>query len=70
MQLPKIPSDLLNKVPSDPAILLSFVNTQLRDFYPTLEALCEKFGLDPKELCKKLADIGYHYDKNNNRFSN
>ena len=30
-------------------MLLSYVNTQLRDFYGTLEALCEDKGLDREE---------------------
>ena len=28
-------------IPSDPAMLLSYVNTQLRDYYPSLEELCK-----------------------------
>ena len=31
-------------IPKDPVMLLSYVNTQLRDFYGTLEALCEDNG--------------------------
>ena len=27
-------------IPKDPVILLSYVNTQLRDYYESLEALC------------------------------
>ena len=27
-------------IPKDPMILLSYVNTQLRDYYDSLEALC------------------------------
>ena len=27
-------------IPKDPVILLSYVNTQLRDYYDSLEALC------------------------------
>ena len=49
-------------MPSDPAILLSFVNTRLRDRYPDLEALCEDLDLDPAELAGKLDAIGYRYD--------
>jgi len=28
-------------LPQDPMILLSYLNTKLRDFYPTLDALCD-----------------------------
>ena len=31
-------------------MLLSYVNTQLRDFYRSLDAFCEDRGLDRKEL--------------------
>ena len=27
-------------IPRDPVMLLSYINTQLRDFYPSLEELC------------------------------
>ena len=49
-------------IPKDPVMLLSYVNTQLRDFYGTLEALCEDKGLDREELVEKLASIEYEYD--------
>ena len=44
-------------IPKDPVMLLSYVNTQLRDFYSSLEALCEDKGLDREELVEKLASI-------------
>ena len=28
-------------IPNDPAILLSFVNTKLRDFYSNLDDMCD-----------------------------
>ncbi|HJB69908.1 MAG TPA: DUF4250 domain-containing protein, partial [Candidatus Flavonifractor avistercoris] len=28
-------------LPKDPVILLSVINTKLRDFYPSLDALCD-----------------------------
>jgi hypothetical protein len=55
-------------VPNDPAILLSFVNTKLRDFYSDLNALCDDLELDKKELCKKLEMIGYEYKSERNQF--
>ena len=55
-------------IPKDPMILLSYVNTQLRDFYPTLEALAEGLDIDQEELVKKLADIDYEYDAQRNLF--
>ena len=41
-------------LPQDPFILLSFVNTQLRDRFDSLEALCEEHQCAPEELRKKL----------------
>ena len=39
-------------IPNDPFILLSYVNTQLRDFYPTLEEMCKSLSLKEEELIK------------------
>ena len=55
-------------IPKDPMILLSYVNTQLRDFYPNLEALTDGLDIDREELVKKLADIDYEYDAQRNQF--
>ena len=55
-------------LPSDPAILLGVVNTKLRDFYPTLDALCEDLGEDKEKICQKLKIIDYVYDEKLNKF--
>ena len=55
-------------IPNDPAILLSFLNTQLRDFYPSLEEFCKSNDLDMQTVTQKLAAIGYVYDAAQNRF--
>ena len=55
-------------LPKDPALLLSVVNTKLRDYYPTLDALCEDMDIEKKELVSKLEDIGYEYDENKKQF--
>ena len=44
-------------IPKDPMILLSYVNTQLRDFYPSLEALAEGLEVDQEDLVKKLENV-------------
>ena len=49
----------MKKIPQDPIICLSYVNTQLRDFYSSLELLCDDFMVDRDELIKKLADAGF-----------
>ena len=55
-------------IPKDPVMLLSYVNTQLRDFYPSLEALAEGLEVDQEDLVKKLAGIDYEYDVQRNQF--
>lgn len=55
-------------LPNDPVMLLSYVNTQLRDFFPTLDALCDNFQVDRTELEAKLKSIDYEYDAETNQF--
>ena len=55
-------------IPKDPVILLSYVNTQLRDYYDSLEALGTCRGLKKQELVEKLRTIDYEYDENTNQF--
>lgn len=55
-------------IPKDPMMLLSYVNTQLRDFYPNLEELCRDQGIDAEEVTGKLRGIDYEYDEKLNRF--
>ena len=54
--------------PNDPIILLSVINTKLRDYYPSLDALCEDLNVDKAELEKKLSSVGYEYKKERNQF--
>lgn len=56
------------ELPNDPAMLLSFVNMKLRDFYPSLDALCDDLDINRNELEKKLADAGYEYNGKLNKF--
>ena len=55
-------------LPQDPVILLSYVNTKLRDDYPTLDALCDDLDADRAALETALHAIGYDYDAQQNRF--
>lgn len=55
-------------LPKDPMILLSFINTNLRDYYNSLESLCEDKAIDQEQLENTLSAIDYHYDKKLNRF--
>lgn len=54
--------------PKDPAMLLSFVNMKLRDFYKSLDELCDREELDRAEVECILKKIDYSYNEKNNRF--
>lgn len=55
-------------IPTDPAILLSYINTQLRDNYPSLEELSKSLSVDESKIRTKLSSIGYEYSAELNRF--
>lgn len=55
-------------IPNDPMILLSYINTKLRDDYGSLDLLCDDLQLDRGELESKLSAIDYEYDPKLNRF--
>ena len=55
-------------LPRDPVMLLSVVNTKLRDYYSTLDVLCEDMQVDKQELICKLEMIDYTYDAGSNQF--
>lgn len=55
-------------LPQDPHILLSYINTKLRDNYPSLDALCDDLDVSKAELLQKLSSVGYSYDAGQNRF--
>jgi hypothetical protein len=55
-------------MPKDPIMLLSFVNTQLRDNYSSLSELCAAYCADKADIVDKLGKINYVYDKAANKF--
>lgn len=55
-------------LPNDPVMLLSYVNTQLRDFYSDLDRFCATFDVDRDAIEKKLELIDYTYDAGTNQF--
>lgn len=55
-------------IPNDPVILLSYMNTQLRDQYPSLEEFGKANSTDIDEIKQKLSAIGYEYSSEQNRF--
>ena len=52
----------------DPFILLSTINTKLRNDFSSLSALCERYNLDQSELMNKLGEFGYEYIGEINQF--
>ena len=56
------------KLPQDPFMLLSAVNTQLRDNYKSLDSFCAAACCGRQELESKLAAIGYKYNAEVNQF--
>ena len=55
-------------LPQDPIILLSYVNTKLRDEYNSLDELCAFLEANREELVRRLEAVGYTYDEDKNRF--
>ena len=49
-------------LPQDPFILLSYVNTQLRDNFSSLEALCDDAGVPVAAGASKLEPAGFQSD--------
>ncbi len=56
------------QLPTDDFILLSVVNTKLRDEYPSFANLCEEEGLNEDEVRARLLSLGYVYDEKQNSF--
>ena len=58
-------------IPQDPVMLLSYINTKLRDECDSLESLAEELDISMGELntiSDKLQGIGYSYDESKNQF--
>ena len=58
----------MEQLPQDTAILLSYINTKLRDEYSDLDALCEGLGIDREALVARLGQAGFEYSPENNKF--
>ena len=55
-------------LPKDPFMLLSYINTQLRDNYPDLSELASSLGEDEEAIRETLEKAGFVYDGGLNRF--
>lgn len=58
----------MSDLPKDTMMLLSFVNTQLRDNYDSLTEFCRVYETDEAEIVEKLKSIDYEYDAELNKF--
>ena len=53
---------------TDMNMLLSVVNTNLRDFYSNLDEFCKAKDTDKQKIIEKLKMIEYTYDEEKNQF--
>ena len=58
----------IENLAKDPMMLLSFVNTRLRDDGINLDSFCLQFRTAREDLEQKLAAVDYKYDDKLNRF--
>lgn len=58
----------MNKLPNNPYVLLSIINMKLRDFYFSIDDICDDLDENKEEIDNILNSIGYYYSKENNQF--
>ena len=58
----------MTEYPKDPAILMSWTNLKLRDYYKSLEELCNDLEIDRNELENRLNQAGFEYNAELNKF--
>ena len=56
------------ELPKDPMMLYSFINMKLRDYYPSLDALCTDLNVNKDDIVKSLKEVGFEYDARQNKF--
>lgn len=59
---------MTNGLPKDPMLLLSVVNTKIRDYYHSLDALCDDMDVEKEQIVNTLKAIDYEYDENRQQF--
>ena len=52
----------------DPIILLSMINMKLRDFYGSLDSLCEDLSINKYDVINRLKSVGFEYNEELNQF--
>lgn len=58
----------MNKLPNNAYVLLSIINMKLRDYYSSIDDLCDDLDENKEEIENILNSIGYFYSKENNQF--
>lgn len=58
----------MTEYPKDPAMLMSWVNMKLRDFYGSLDELCDDLEIDRNDLEERLGKVGFEYNAELNKF--
>lgn len=58
----------MDEMPKDPFMLFSWVNMKLRDYYSSLDLLCEDLDIDRSELENRLHAAGFDYLPDVNQF--
>ena len=56
------------ELPKDPMMLFSFINMKLRDYYPSLDALCEDMNVSKEDILNRLKEAGFEYNPSQNKF--
>ena len=59
---------LYMNLPHDDYMLLSYINTKLRDEYSSLREFCDDCDVSAEDICARLGRIGYEYDPTVNAF--
>lgn len=57
-----------SELPKDTMMLYSYINMKLRDYYPSLNSLCEDLGIERQWLEKELRTAGFEYSSEHNKF--
>ena len=56
------------ELPKDPMMLFSLINMKLRDFYPSLDALCSDLNVNKEDIVNRLKEGGFEYNPEQNKF--
>ena len=56
------------ELPKDPMMLYSLINMKLRDFYPSLDALCSDLNVSKEEIVNTLKAAGFEYNQELTKF--